>query len=124
MVRDALAAERRSARWGTRLFLHDEPPMLVGWGGFKGPKCRQRRRARVFDRPRPPAGPVSPPGAVRAMLRDASSESDVRTVIARTRPEPGPSTKVLERIGFVYDGEVADEDEGQLRRWRRDRRPH
>ena len=36
-TRDAVAADPASTRWGTRLFVLDDPPALVGWGGFKGP---------------------------------------------------------------------------------------
>ena len=37
VTRDALAGDPGSIRWGPRLLVLDEPPMLVGWGGFKGP---------------------------------------------------------------------------------------
>ncbi len=36
-LRDALAVDQRATRWGSRLFVHDAPRVLVGWGGFKGP---------------------------------------------------------------------------------------
>lgn len=119
-TRDSLASDPESARWGTRLFVLDKPSMLVGWGGFKGPPAdgivelgysvapALRRRGIATE-------------AVREMLRDAFSETQVRAVIAHTLAEPGPSTKVLEKTGFVYDGEVNDEDDGRLWRWRRGR---
>ena len=118
ITREALAADPGSARWGTRLFVLHEPPVLVGWGGFKGP----------------PAGGVVELGyavapdfrrrgiareAVRRMLLDAFSSSDVQAVIAHTLAQPGPSTTVLEKTGFAFDGEVTDEDQ-QIWRWRHD----
>src|SRR5215211_3257994 len=36
-TRDAVAEDPARTRWGTRLFVIEEPPTLVGWGGFKGP---------------------------------------------------------------------------------------
>ena len=46
-------ANPEGTRWGTRLFVLDEPPTLVGWGGFKGPPAGRSGRARLCDRPRP-----------------------------------------------------------------------
>ena len=118
-TRDALADDP-DVGWGTRLFVLDEPPTLVGWGGFKGP----------------PAGGVVELGyaiapelrgrglagqAVRALLLEAFSDGGVRAVIAHTLAEPGPSTRVLEKTGFVHDGEVSDDGHGRLWRWRHDR---
>ena len=86
----------------------DEPRVLVGWGGFKGPPADGvvelgysiapafRNRGIASD-------------SVREMLRDAFSASEVRAVIAHTLAEPGPSTKVLEKTGFVNEGEVTDD---------------
>lgn len=36
-TRAAVAANPARVRWGTRLFLTENPRVLVGWGGFKGP---------------------------------------------------------------------------------------
>jgi len=119
-TREALAEDPQSARWGTRLFVVDEPPTLVGWGGFKGPPADGAVELGYSIAPghrgRGLAG-----DAVRQMLREAFSASEVRAVIAHTLAQPGPSTTVLEKTGFVYDGEVTDEGDGQLWRWRHER---
>jgi hypothetical protein len=36
-ARETTAADQGALRWGTRFFLTEDPPELVGWGGFKGP---------------------------------------------------------------------------------------
>jgi DNA polymerase-4 len=118
-TRDVLAADPDGGRWGTRLFLLDEPPALVGWGGFKGPPDGDgtvelgyavapgfRRRGIATE-------------AVRQMLDDAWSEPEVRAVLAHTLAERNPSTMVLEATGFAFDAEV---DGGpRVWRWRHDR---
>ena len=71
-VREQLAAEPQASRWGSRLFLGDEP--------------------------------------------EALAEPSVHAVIAHTLPEPGPSTRVLEKAGFSFHGEVID-DQGRTT-WR------
>ena len=36
-ARGAWPRIRTAGRWGTRLFILEDPRTLVGWGGFKGP---------------------------------------------------------------------------------------
>jgi [ribosomal protein S5]-alanine N-acetyltransferase len=120
-TRDAVAADPASTRWGTRMFLLEEdPPTLVGWGGFKGPP-----RDGVVE-----LGYAIAPGwrerglataAVRELLRDAFTIPEVSAVIAHTQAEPGPSVRVLENTGFVRRGEVPDDAVGTAWRFRRDR---
>lgn len=119
-IRDAVAADPDSTRWGTRLFVLDMPRTLVGWGGFKGPP-----RDGLVE-----LGYAIAPGwegrglataAVRELLREAFSAPDVQTVLAHTLAQPGPSVRVLRKDGFVHDGEVADDDVGGTWRFRRDR---
>jgi [ribosomal protein S5]-alanine N-acetyltransferase len=121
VTREALAADPGSARWGTRLFVVDEPKVVVGWGGFKGPPAEgvvELGYAVAPDfRGRGIAGE-----AVRQMLLEAFSSSEVQAVIAHTLGQPGPSTRVLEKAGFGYDGEATDGDGGVLWRWRHERR--
>jgi ribosomal-protein-alanine N-acetyltransferase len=119
-VRDAVAADPARARWGTRLFLLDEPPTLVGWGGFKGDP---RDGAVEVGYAIAPAweGRGLATAAVRGLVREAFAAPEVRTVLAHTLAGPGASVRVLERTGFVRDGEHAQEGVGQVWRWRLDR---
>jgi RimJ/RimL family protein N-acetyltransferase len=119
-IRDAVAADPASTRWGTRLFVLNTPRTLVGWGGFKGPP-----RDGVVEL----GYAVSPSwegrgiatAAVAEMLRDAYAEPDVRSVIAHTLPETGPSVRVLGKSGFVYESAVITERVGTTWRFRHDR---
>jgi ribosomal-protein-alanine N-acetyltransferase len=119
-TRDAVAADPGSARWGTRLFLVDDPRTLVGWGGFKGPP-----RDGVVE-----LGYAIAPGwrerglataAVRELLHEAFAAPEIRAVIAHTQAEPGPSVRVLEKTSFIRQGEVPDDSVGTAWRFRRDR---
>jgi ribosomal-protein-alanine N-acetyltransferase len=118
-VRDAVA-DAGSARWGTRLFLLDEPPTLVGWGGFKG---EPRDGAVELGYAIAPAweGRGLASAAVRELVREAFATPDVRTVLAHTLVGPSGSVRVLEKTGFVRDGEHTEEDVGRVWRWRLDR---
>jgi ribosomal-protein-alanine N-acetyltransferase len=119
-VRDAVAADPASARWGTRLFVLGEPRTLVGWGGFKGVP---RAGAVELGYAIAPAweGRGIATAAVRGLVREAFSAPGVRTVLAHTLAAPNGSVRVLEKTGFVRDGEHTDEGAGPVWRWRLDR---
>ena len=116
-TRDALAADPSGARWGTRLFVLEDPPTLVGWGGFKGAP-----RAGAVE-----IGYAVAPGwqnrgiataAVAALLEEAFAASEVESVIAHTLPGPNASTRVLEKTGFAYEADVIDLEAGTAWRFR------
>jgi [ribosomal protein S5]-alanine N-acetyltransferase len=105
-TRDAVAADPSGA-WGTRFFVAGDPPELVGWGGFKGPpqdgvvelgyEIAESRRGRGLAT-----------AATRAMLAEAFADERVTLVVAHTLPERNASNRVLEKAGFVYDGEARE----------------
>jgi ribosomal-protein-alanine N-acetyltransferase len=106
-TRDAVAADPGSLAWGTRFFVAGEPPELVGWGGFKGPprdgvvelgyEIAESRRDRGLAT-----------AATRAMVAEAFADEEVTLVIAHTLPERNASNRVLQKAGFVYDGEARE----------------
>jgi RimJ/RimL family protein N-acetyltransferase len=116
-ARDAVAADPAGTRWGMRLFVLEAPRTLVGFGGFKGPP---RDGAVELGYAIAPAfeGRGLATAAVRAMLREAFADPGVRSVLAHTRPEPGPSARVLEKAGFAPEGEVPDPGIGSAWRFR------
>ena len=119
-TRDAVAADPARTRWGTRLFVLDDPPALAGWGGFKGPPRDGAVEIGYAVAPSLEGRGIAT-AAVRAMLEEAFADADVRAVIADTLPEPGPSVRVLERCGFTRAGEAADADVGTTWRFRLER---
>ena len=109
--RDAVVADPESSAWGSRFFVTDDPPELVGWGGFKGPpndgvvelgyEIAESRRGRGLAT-----------AATRAMVEEAFADERVRAVIAHTLAEPNASNRVLEKVGFRWDGEA--EENGRI----------
>jgi RimJ/RimL family protein N-acetyltransferase len=119
-IRDAVEADPDSTRWGTRLFVLDTPSTLVGWGGFKGaPRDGVIELGYAIAPSWEGRGLAT--AAVRELLREAFDAAEVQTVLAHTLARPGPSVRVLQKTGFVYDGEVADDDAGTTWRFRLDR---
>jgi RimJ/RimL family protein N-acetyltransferase len=102
-TRDAVRADPSSVAWGPRLFI-DDPPRVVGWGGFKGPPANGvvELGYEIAERLR---GRGLATAAAREMLREAFADQDVSTVIAHTLSEPNASNHILEKLGFRHDGE-------------------
>lgn len=113
-TRDAIAADPESVAWGTRLFVEDDT--LVGWGGFKGPPAKGVVEL-GYEIAADWQGRGLATAAVRELIMEAHAAGEVRSVIAHTLPEHNASTRVLEKNGFVHDGE-AEEDGQQVWRWR------
>jgi RimJ/RimL family protein N-acetyltransferase len=110
-TRDSLAGSPGGSAWGPRFFVTEEPPELVGWGGFKGPpkdgfveigyEIAASRRGRGLAT-----------AAVQVMLAEAFADERVTGAIAHTLAERNASNRVLEKTGFAYDGE--DEQDGEV----------
>ena len=119
-ARDALAMDPESARWGTRLFILEEPRTLVGWGGFKGPPVEGVVELGYAVAPAFRGRGIAS-DAVLQMLDDAFSVDRVKAVIAHTLATPGPSARVLAKTGFTFEGEMDAGEDGRVWRWRRER---
>jgi len=117
-TRDVVAADPGAVDWGSRFFVTEEPPELVGWGGFKGPP-RDGVVEVGYEIAESLRGRGLATAAVKAMLDHAFAQPGVTGAIAHTLPEHNASTRVLEKSGFRHDGEV-QEDGQPVWRWRLD----
>jgi RimJ/RimL family protein N-acetyltransferase len=106
-TRDALVDE---PVWGARLFVAGDPPELVGWGGFKGPPTEGVVEL-GYEIAEGRQGRGLATAATRAMVAEAFADDRVIEVIAHTLPERNASTLVLEKAGFSYDREIAEDGE-------------
>jgi ribosomal-protein-alanine N-acetyltransferase len=61
--------------------------------------------------------------AAQALAEFAFRHSAVRIVRAHTLASANASTRVLEKCGFTYVGEVVDPEDGPVWRWERRREP-
>jgi RimJ/RimL family protein N-acetyltransferase len=109
-TRDALVANPASAVWGPRFFVAGDPPQLVGWGGFKGPP-NEGVVELGYEIAESHRGRGLATAAARAMLEEAFAVEEVTAVMAHTLPETNASNRVLEKLGFRYDGEVLEDGE-------------
>jgi RimJ/RimL family protein N-acetyltransferase len=52
------------------------------------------------------------------LVEAASRSPEVKRIIAHTLPEPNASTRVLEKVGMSFVGEVFDPEDGRVWQWR------
>ncbi len=102
-TRDALLSDPASVEWGPRLFISEDPPRIVGWGGFKGPPADGVVEL-GYEIAEGLRGQGLATAAAEAMLTEAFAHEDVTTVIAHTLPERNASNRILEKLGFRNDG--------------------
>jgi [ribosomal protein S5]-alanine N-acetyltransferase len=96
--------------WGARFFLTDDPRQLVGWGGFKdAPRDGVVEIGYEIAEARQGQGLAS--AAIRAMVREAFGDEQVRAVIAHTLAHRDASNRVLEKVVFEYDGDAEEDGE-------------
>jgi RimJ/RimL family protein N-acetyltransferase len=112
---DRLTTHPQEAQWWMHFFLVNG--LLVGSGGFVG-RPRNGEAEIGYE--------IAPgfrrrhygTGAAAALVAKAFGTGEVTTIVAHTVPQEHPSTRVLSRIGFAREAEVADPHQGTLWRWR------
>jgi RimJ/RimL family protein N-acetyltransferase len=108
--------------WWSYLFLLDQPRLVCGMGGYKGPP--QDGVVEIGYSIAPSLrGRGLATAAARELVRIAFADPRVTAVQAHTLAEPNASTRVLEKVGLRKIAELVDpaEHEGPIWRWRLDR---
>ena len=109
--------------WWTALFLLEEPRVVCGMGGFKGPPTADGTVELGYSIAPPLRGRGLATAAARELVRLAFADPRVAAVTAHTLAEPNASTRVLEKIGMRRIAELIDpaEHDQPIWRWRLDR---
>ena len=112
---DRLTTHPHEGEWWMHFFFVNG--LLVGSGGFVG---RPRHGAVEIGYEIAPGFRRRHygTGAAAALVAKAFGTGEVNAVIAHTLAHENPSTRVLERLGFINEGEVKDPGEGVVWRWR------
>jgi [ribosomal protein S5]-alanine N-acetyltransferase len=106
-TRETLEVDPGMAEWGPRLFVTEDPPELVGWGGFKGAP-REGTVEVGYEIAPARQGRGLATAALRALVAEAFADKRVERVIAHTLPERNASNRVLEKVGFMFAGEARE----------------
>jgi RimJ/RimL family protein N-acetyltransferase len=112
---DRLATHLHESDWWMHYFLVNG--LIVGSGGYVG---RPKKGVVEIGYEIAPGfrGRGYGLGAASALVEHAFDSGQVKSVIAHTLAAEDPSTKLLERLGFVKEEEVPDPEAGTIWRWR------
>lgn len=123
-VHESLKVNATARKWGFHLFVHREDKILIGEGGFKGQPDEEgmveigyaivpeyRERGLAFE-------------AARGLADFAFLHSEVKVVQAHTLHNGTASIRILEKLGMKFCGTARDPDEGEVLRWRVERKDY
>ena len=130
-VRDFLAGAEVSAAFLERLrvatesdpwkdgfgVVHLADNLLIGLCSFGGPPSRQGTVEISYGIAPSYRGRGFATEATQLIVARAFDDERVRTVQAHTLPEHNASTKVLEKCGFTWQGELMHPEDGLIWRW-------
>lgn len=126
---DALESMRKAYRdapspkpWGVLFFVLAEPRTMIGWGGYKGAPNDDGEVEIGYAIAPSFQGRGLATLAAQTMIARAFETPRVTSVIAHTLTEKNASVRILEKLGFAFDGEVEEPPHGIVSRWRLERR--
>jgi len=116
----ALRASRGPDPWvyGFAVVYRDRR-FVIGNASFKGPPDEAGVVEIAYGIVQEFAGRGFATEAATALLRFAFASGRVRLVRAHTLPTSNASTRVLEKCGFHFAGDVVDPEDGAVWRWER-----
>ena len=97
--------------------VHMKDSAMIGMAGYKGPPGVGGVVEIAYAVVPAYEGRGYATEAARALVARAFDDDGVQTVSAHTLPEKNASTRVLEKCGFKYIGEVMDPEDGRVWRW-------
>ncbi|HEY7447374.1 MAG TPA: GNAT family N-acetyltransferase [Vicinamibacterales bacterium] len=104
-------------QWGGYFVVDEHTHEVVGSCAFKSPPTEDGTVEIAYFTYPGFEGRGYATGMASKLIELASCSPDVRQVIAHTLPETNASTRILERVGMTFMGEVNDPADGRVWRW-------
>ncbi len=104
-------------RWGGYFVVDHDTREVVGSCAFKNPPTDEGAVEIAYFTYPGFEGRGYATEMARKLVELASRSAAVRRVIAHTLPEMNASTRVLEKVGMAFVGEVMDPEDGRVWRW-------
>jgi [ribosomal protein S5]-alanine N-acetyltransferase len=103
--------------WGGHLAVDDDSRAVIGTCAFKSPPTGEATVEIAYFTFPDYEGKGYATAMATKLVEAANGSPEVRRIIARTLPETNASTRVLEKIGMRFVGEVIDPDDGRVWEW-------
>lgn len=104
-------------QWGGYFVVDEVTREVVGSCAFKSPPTEEGTVEIAYFTYPGFEGRGYATGMARKLIELASCSAAVRQVIAHTLPETNASTRVLEKVGMQFMGEVIEPADGRVWRW-------
>jgi RimJ/RimL family protein N-acetyltransferase len=104
-------------QWGGYFVVDEGTREMIGSCGFKGAPTEDGTVEIAYFTYPGFEGRGFATRMAKKLIELARSAPGVRRVIAHTLPEKSASTRVLEKVGMTFTGEVIDPDDGPVWRW-------
>jgi ribosomal-protein-alanine N-acetyltransferase len=113
----AVPARVNELHWGGYLAVDEHTREVVGSCAFKTPPTEEGVVEIAYFTYPGFEGRGYATEMANTLVTLAGGSTTVRRVIAHTLPEKNASTRVLEKLGMAFVGEVMDPDDGRVWRW-------
>lgn len=104
-------------KWFGYLTIDPQTKQIVGTCAFKGAPGEKRTVEIAYFTFPEFEGKGYATAMASTLIRAAESSPEVDHIIAHTLPESNASTKILQRVGMTFVGEVIDPEDGRVWRW-------
>jgi [ribosomal protein S5]-alanine N-acetyltransferase len=113
----AIPASVDELQWGGYFVVDEGTREVVGSCAFKAPPTEDGAVEIAYFTYPGFEGRGYATAMARKLIQLAKNSAAVRQVIAHTLPEPNASTRVLQKVGMNFVGEVIDPEDGRVWRW-------
>lgn len=103
--------------WGGYLAVDDDTRAVIGTCAFKSPPAADATVEIAYFTFPGYEGKGYATAMASRLVETARCSPEVRRIIAHTLPEPNASTRVLEKVGMSFAGEVFDPEDGRVWEW-------
>lgn len=117
MFPESVPKEAGPTPWATYFFVHSADRVMVGSGGFKGPPTEGTVEIGYEIAPSYRGRGLGTEAAAGLVVFSFDHDG-VRTVLAHTLAQPGPSPALLRTLGFELVDELVGPEEGPVWQWR------
>jgi [ribosomal protein S5]-alanine N-acetyltransferase len=108
--------------WGGYLAVDESSQAVIGTCAFKAPPAEDATVEVAYFTFPPFEGRGYATAMASKLIGVAEGSTEVKRIIARTLPETSASTRVLEKVGMEFVGEVFDPEDGRVWEWQVGRR--
>lgn len=114
---DRLSESPEESGWWTYFPIHKQDNKLIGSGGYKGKPTTDGTVELGYE--------ISPDyrnrglatEMTKGLIKNALKDDRVKSITAHTLGQENPSTRVLQKCGFVKVEELYDPDDGLIWKW-------